>query len=82
MPHSYGRAVDLASCPARTHVRILAVDVPGAAGLRLRELGLRPGALVEVTHDVRAQGRVVAVGAERFAVDRPTCRRIDVALAA
>lgn len=59
-------------------VRIVDVDVDVRSGLRLSELGLRPGALVEVTHDVRSQGRVVAVGAERFALDQRTCGGIRV----
>ncbi|OJV60092.1 MAG: hypothetical protein BGO38_00630 [Cellulomonas sp. 73-145] len=59
-------------------VRIVRVDVDPAARLRFGELGLRAGALVQVTHDVGAQGRVVAVGADRFALDSATCARITV----
>ena len=36
------------------------------------------GAVVEVTQDVRRQGRVLAVGAERFALDVRTCTLIAV----
>ncbi|AEE46419.1 FeoA family protein [Cellulomonas fimi] len=70
--------MDLTGAPTRSLLRVVHLGVDGRAGLRLRELGLRPGAVVEVTHDARAQGRVVAVGAERFALDRHTCTRIAV----
>lgn len=70
--------MNLATCAHRALVRILDVELTGHTGLRLAELGLRPGTLVEVTHDVRTQGRVVAVGADRFALDRRTCAQIRV----
>ena len=70
--------MNLATCARRVSVRIVAVEVGDQVGLRLRELGLRPGALVEVTHDGRSHGRVVAVGADRFALDRRTCSGIRV----
>jgi ferrous iron transport protein A len=54
------------------------VGLDAGVGLRMYELGLRAGALVRVTHDCGPQGRVVAVGAERFALDRRTCRAILV----
>ena len=73
--------MNLATCTHRAMVRILDVGLGGHVGLRLSELGLRPGALVEVTHDVRSQGRVVAVGAERFALDLETCSGIRVEVA-
>ena len=78
MPHSYGRIVDLTQCAVGAQATVVGVDVPDHAGLRLRELGLRPGAVVAVTHDVGLQGRVVGVGAERFALDVRTCARIHV----
>lgn len=70
--------MELGACRAGTVVRIVQVDVDPAARLRFGELGLRAGALVQVTHDVGAQGRVVAVGADRFALDSATCARITV----
>lgn len=70
--------MDLASWGTGAPARIVDVDVADRAGLRLRELGLRPGVVVGVTHDVGRQGRVVAVGAERFALDLDTCARIRV----
>jgi ferrous iron transport protein A len=70
--------VDLTQCGAGARATIVGVDVPAGAGFRLRELGLRPGAVVQVTHDVGPMGRVVAVGAERFALDLPTCASVRV----
>lgn len=70
--------MELGACRAGTVARIVRVDVDPAARLRFGELGLRAGALVQVTHDVGAQGRVVAVGADRFALDSATCARITV----
>ncbi|MBN9326012.1 FeoA domain-containing protein [Cellulomonas sp. 73-145] len=70
--------MELGACRAGMVVRIVRVDVDPAARLRFGELGLRAGALVQVTHDVGAQGRVVAVGADRFALDSATCARITV----
>jgi ferrous iron transport protein A len=71
--------MDLAHWPTGTDARVLAVDIPDAARFRAGELGLRPGALVRVTHRAAFGGRVVAVGAARFAVDAATCARIELA---
>ena len=70
--------MDLACCAQGVRARIVDVFVEPGMCLRLQELGLRPGALVEVTHDAGRQGRVVALGAERFALDVRTCALIDV----
>jgi ferrous iron transport protein A len=70
--------MDLSCCGEGVRARILGLDVEPGMCLRLRELGIRPGALVEVTHDAGRQGRVVALGAERFALDAQTCALIAV----
>lgn len=70
--------MDLACCDEGVCARIVDVDVEPGMCLRLGELGLRRGAFVEVTHDAGRQGRVVAVGAERFALDARTCALIVV----
>ncbi len=70
--------MDLSCCGEGVCARILGLDVEPDMCLRLSELGLRPGALVEVTHDAGRQGRVLALGAERFALDADTCARIAV----
>ncbi|MBD3778560.1 FeoA family protein [Cellulomonas sp. ES6] len=70
--------MDLAHWPTGTDARVLAVDVDATARLRVGELGLRPGAVVRVTHRAAFGGRVVAIGAQRFAVDAATCARVRV----
>ncbi len=70
--------MDLGCCREGVCARILDVAVEPGMCLRLSELGLRPGAFVEVTHDAGRQGRVLAVGAERFALDARTCSLIAV----
>jgi len=70
--------MDLSRCAEGVCARILDVDVEPGMCLRLRELGIRPGALVEVTHDAGRQGRVLGLGAERFALDWHTCALIAV----
>lgn len=71
--------MDLADCPLDTDVTVLAVDPDCEACLRMRELGLRVGTCVRVTHRGPAGARVVAVGATRVAVDALTAARIAVA---
>ena len=70
--------MDLSCCGAGVCARILGLDVEPGMCLRLRELGIRPGAVVEVTHDAGRQGRVLALGADRFALDWFTCALIAV----
>ncbi|NMM32357.1 MAG: ferrous iron transport protein A [Cellulomonas sp.] len=68
--------MDLGSWPTDTDARVVAVDLEHSTRLRLSELGLRVGALVRVTHRAAFGGRVVAIGADRFAIDGRTCTRI------
>ncbi len=69
----------LADCPLDIDVTVLAVDPACEACLRMRELGLRVGTCIRVTHRGPAGARVVAVGASRVAVDALTASRIAVA---
>ena len=71
--------MDLADCPLDTDVTVLAVDPDCEACLRMRELGLRVGTCVRVTHRGPAGSRVIAVGASRVALDARTAARIAVA---
>jgi ferrous iron transport protein A len=73
--------VNLTECEAHAPATVVGLDLPGMAGFRLRELGLRPGAVVTVTHDAGPMGRVVAIGADRFALDLPTCAAVLVQVA-
>ncbi len=78
MPQVYVRDVDLSTLPPGAAARVVAVDLDEGARVRLRELGLRPGGDVRVTHRAAFGGLVVAVGADRFAVDARTATRIAV----
>lgn len=58
--------------------RVTAIaSAPGAA-LRLRELGLGPGAEIEILHSAGSGTRLVAVGHSRFALDRDTMNSLVV----
>ncbi|ADG73510.1 FeoA family protein [Cellulomonas flavigena DSM 20109] len=69
--------MDLRSVPPGGSARVVAVDLDDGPRVRLRELGVRPGRVVQVTHR-SAFGLVVAVGADRFAVDARTAAAIGV----
>ena len=73
--------MQLSECPLDAEVTVLAVDPTCEACLRMRELGLRVGTCVRVTHRGPAGTRVVAVGGSRVAVDAATAARIEVAAA-
>ncbi|MFF1530850.1 ferrous iron transport protein A [Cellulomonas sp. NPDC058312] len=70
--------MDLGELPPHTPGRVRAVGLEPAHRLRLAELGIRPGARLRVTHRAAFGGRVLAVGADRFALDATTCARIQV----
>lgn len=69
--------MDLAQVPVGATATIVGADAHPRRR-RLAELGLRPGATVRVLHRSAGGGRVLAVGALRIAVDRPTLRLVDV----
>jgi ferrous iron transport protein A len=69
--------MQLSACPVGLQARVLEVEVTGDALLRVREVGLRPGATLRVLQRCMG-GRVVAVGAERLAVDAATAALIRV----
>lgn len=58
--------------------RVLAVDLAPAHRQRLAELGLRPGADVQVVQRTAGGGVVVSVGGGRVALDATTARRITI----
>ncbi len=78
MPQVYVRDVDLSRLRPGECARVVGVDLDDAPRARLRELGLRPGGEVRVTHRAAFGGLVVAVGADRFAVDARTAVRVRV----
>ncbi|KGM12835.1 FeoA family protein [Cellulomonas bogoriensis] len=69
--------MDLLTCPLTTPVRV--VRTGEAPALRLEELGVRPGTTVQVVQRTPFGGRVLAVGADRIAVDRATALMVTVA---
>ena len=46
--------------------------------LRMRELGLRVGAVLEVVQRAGFGGRVLTIGPTRIALDHVTCAALDV----
>lgn len=76
--------MDLCTLPIGTTARIDAVDITGTSRLRLRELGLRTGTLVRVTHRGLFGGRVISAGPDaaaltsRIGIDGHTARLIAV----
>ncbi|NYI39896.1 FeoA family protein [Demequina lutea] len=58
------------------HVR--AVSTESSAVLRLREMGLRPGALVRMAGRGAGGSRIITIGAARIAIDGATAALIDV----
>ncbi|WP_425956940.1 FeoA family protein [Xylanimonas sp. McL0601] len=70
--------MDLRLCPAGTAAEVRWVDLDEDERARLRELGLREGAVVHVVHCGAFGGRVIAVGSDRFAIDGRTCACIGV----
>lgn len=81
MPHLYVDDVELSGVPTGRSVRVVRVDLDDGPRGRLRELGLRPGGDVRVTHRGAFGGLVLAVGADRFAVDARTASSIRVTTA-
>jgi len=61
------------------HVR--SVSTESGVVLRLREMGLRPGALVRMTGRGPGGSRIVTIGAARIAIDGTTAGLIEVTAA-
>lgn len=68
----------IASSPLHELVRVDHVDAPHVTRRRLAELGVRPGARVEVMSVTAGGGRVLAVSGSRIALDRATAAGIAV----
>ena len=78
MPQAYDRRVDLRLCAAGTAAEIRWVDLDEEERVRLRDLGVREGAVVHVIHCGAFGARVIAVGSDRLALDGRTCACIGV----
>ncbi|MGN8247181.1 FeoA family protein [Cellulomonas soli] len=70
--------MDLSACGPGEAVRVVGIGLDEGMRRRCRELGLHPGVVVHVTHRAAFGGRVVAVGADRFALDGRTCAQVTV----
>ena len=64
--------------PEGAHVRLTGLRLSDEVTLRLREMGLRPGAIARVIQHAAFGGRVVAVAGSRYAIDSRTATLIDV----
>ena len=70
--------MNLGQLPPGADGVVTGLEAAPAHRLRLAELGFRLGQSVRVTHRAAFGGRVVAIGADRFALDRATCARVQV----
>lgn len=75
----YAGAVDLRLCPAGSAVEVRWLDLDDDERARMRELGIREGALLHVINCGAFGAKVVAIGSDRFAIDGRTCACIAVA---
>lgn len=64
-------AVDLNRAPLNTSLVVASCCLAESTQLRLRTLGIRPGAQVSVVQKVAGGGRIVSVAGTRVALGRP-----------
>jgi len=70
--------MDLLTCSRGSTVEVQWIDLDDNERTRLRELGIREGAVLHVVNCGAAGTKVVALGADRFAIDGQTCACIAV----
>jgi len=70
--------MDLGICPIGSAVTVRWIDLDDDERARMRELGIREGAVLHVVNCGAFGSRVVAVGSDRFAIDGRTCACIAV----
>ncbi|MEP7763258.1 ferrous iron transport protein A [Sanguibacter sp. 25GB23B1] len=70
----------LSDAPFSTPLQLTAHSVGDP--LRMRELGLGAGAVLEISHRAGFGGRVLTLGPTRIAVDHVTCAALDVVVIA
>gem|GEM_PF-940011 len=70
--------MDLRLCPIGSAVEVRWLDLDADEQQRMRELGIREGTLLHVVNCGAFGSKVVAVGADRFAIDGRTCACIAV----
>jgi len=69
---------ELRRAPKGARLRVGSV-LPGRSGMRLRHLGLRPGALVTLLGHTSGGGFLLAVGSGRIVLDRRTVASLTLA---
>jgi ferrous iron transport protein A len=72
------RTVQLDQVQAGTIVRMLGFVRCRRSGLRLTEMGLTPGTIIEVLQAARGQPVLLRVRGSQLAIDRRTARKIEV----
>ena len=70
--------MNLRVCPIGSAVEVRWIDLEDGERTRLRELGIREGALLHVVNCGAFGAKVVALGSDRFAIDGRTCACIAV----
>lgn len=70
--------MNLTQWPVAVAGRVERLDLAPDLRHRFGELGLRVGVTLTITHRGAFGGRVLALGADRFALDAATCARIHV----
>lgn len=70
--------MNLGICPIGSAVTVRWIDLDDDERTRMRELGIREGAVLHVVNCGAFGSRVVAVGSDRFAIDGRTCACIAV----
>ena len=70
--------MNLSECPLHVSAQILSVDVGPQYCLRLKELGVRPGARFYAVNRAAFGGVVINIAGTRIAVDRRSARSIQV----
>ncbi len=70
--------MDLAQSTPGDVLRTMRIDLDDATRRRCRERGLEHGSAAHVTHRGGLGGRLVGIGADRFALDAQTCVHVYV----
>jgi len=73
--------MDLGICPIGSAVKVRSLDLDDEERSRMRELGIREGAVLHVVNCGAFGSKVVAIGSDRFAIDGRTCACIMVTAA-
>lgn len=68
----------LLSLPVGHEARVRSVSTDSGIVLRLREMGLCPGALIRLMGTGAGGARIVTIGAARIAVDKSTSALIEL----